>query len=266
LNKELRKPCIVANWKMQGSQKFILEFMHQLHEHLKINSNQVDIVLCPPFVYLEKVRKLINEAFYADTKIIKLGAQNLSFELQGAYTGEISASMLQDIGCEYVIVGHSERRQLFGETDAVIAKKFIAAYDGGLIPILCVGETKDEREAARTYDVVKRQVEAILAVVPIGVFKKALVAYEPVWAIGTGFTASPAQAQDVHAFIRGLLAKQDTAVANQLRILYGGSLKADNALGLFKEPDVDGGLIGGASLDAKAFLSICESVIEIERN
>lgn len=260
LNRNSRKPCVVANWKMQGTHGFVLEFMDAL---LKSSSNlgAIEVILCPPFVYLNEVRKIIDNCKDASA-IFKLGAQNFYSNLPGAYTGEVSASMLVDTGCQYVILGHSERRQLMGETDGMIAEKCLMAYDMGLIPIVCVGETKGEREGGRTYEVVKKQVESILDFTALAMFTKALIAYEPVWAIGSGLTASPAQAQDVHAFIRELISKHDRALADNLRILYGGSVKPSNAASLFKEPDIDGGLIGNASLDVKAFLNICESAVE----
>jgi triosephosphate isomerase (TIM) len=214
------------------------------------NLETVDCVVCPPFVYLAELARLLRGA------AVKLGAQNVCAEGQGAYTGEVSAAMLKDVGCQYVIVGHSERRALYGEDDVLVARKFAAAQSRGLRPILCVGEQLADREAERTYELVGRQLEAVVALTGIASFKHAVVAYEPVWAIGTGRTASPQQAQDVHAFIRQRLAERDAKIAADLQILYGGSVKAGNARELFLQPDVDGGLIGGASLKAEEFLSI----------
>jgi triosephosphate isomerase len=207
-------------------------------------------VLCPPFVYLSEIARLLRGT------AVKLGAQNVSAEMHGAYTGEVSAAMLKDVGCQCVIVGHSERRTLYHETDEQVARKFAAAHSKGLVPILCVGEQLAEREADRCSEVVGRQLEAVVALTGIASFAHAVVAYEPVWAIGTGRTASPAQAQEVHAFIRARLAERDAKIAADLQILYGGSVKAGNARELFTQADVDGGLIGGASLKAEEFLSI----------
>jgi triosephosphate isomerase len=214
------------------------------------NLESVDCVVCPPLVYLSDLARLLRGA------AVKLGAQNVCADAQGAYTGEVSAAMLKDVGCAYVIVGHSERRALFGEDDVLVARKFAAAQSRGLLPILCVGELLADREAGRTHELVGRQLEAVVSLTGIGSFAHAVVAYEPVWAIGTGRTASPQQAQDVHAFIRQRLAERDAKIAGDLQILYGGSVKAGNARELFLQTDVDGGLIGGASLKAEEFLSI----------
>jgi len=188
---------------------------------------------------------------------VGVGGQTLCTQAIGAYTGEISAAMLKDVGATHVLVGHSERRAMYGETDAVVAEKFMAAQAGGLIPVLCVGETLEEREAGITETVVARQLEAVVAAAGIGAFAQAVVAYEPVWAIGTGRTASPEQAQAVHGFIRGYFAAKDATLADHLRVLYGGSVKASNAAELFGMADVDGGLVGGASLKADEFVRIC---------
>jgi triosephosphate isomerase len=175
----------------------------------------------------------------------------------GAFTGEVSAAMLKDVGCHYVLVGHSERRQVYGEGDALVARKFVAAQSQGLVPVLCVGETLEEREGEQTVQVVARQLDAVLAVSGVGSLARAVIAYEPVWAIGTGRTASPEQAQDVHAMIRGKVAALDATIGGSVRILYGGSVKASNARELFAMPDIDGGLVGGASLKADEFARIC---------
>lgn len=211
---------------------------------------EVECVICPPFVYLGEIARLLRET------PVRLGAQDVCAEASGAYTGEVAASMLRDVGCEYVIVGHSERRSHYGEDDALVARKFAAALARGLIPILCVGEALSEREAGHTERVILRQLEAVLALSGVASFERAVIAYEPVWAIGTGRNASPEQAQEVHALLRARLARQDARIAGGLRILYGGSVKAGNARELFTQPDVDGGLIGGASLKAEEFLSI----------
>jgi triosephosphate isomerase len=214
-------------------------------------NGRAQMLLCPPFVYLSALAR------WLEGSPIALGAQNLCEHVAaGAYTGEVSGSMLKDVGCEYVIVGHSERRTLYGETDAVVAAKFRAAQTVGLIPIVCVGETLKEREAGRTEAVVTRQMRAVIDAVGAAAFAQAVVAYEPVWAIGTGRTATPEQAQEVHALIRSLLAAEDATIATTVRILYGGSVKGANARELFAQQDIDGGLVGGASLDAADFLRI----------
>ena len=215
---------------------------------------KAEMLLCPPPVYLEFVGRCLAGS------PIHLGAQNLAeFTDSGAYTGEVSGRMLKDLGCDFVIVGHSERRALFGEDDKMVSAKFSAAQAQGLTPILCVGELLGDREAGRTEEVVGRQVESVLSSAGIDAFADAVVAYEPVWAIGTGHTATPRQAQDVHAFIRGLIASQSDIIAAELRILYGGSVKGSNARELLAMDDIDGGLVGGASLDARGFLEIFEA-------
>jgi triosephosphate isomerase len=213
----------------------------------------IEAVVCVPFPYLAQA-----QAELAGSSVA-WGAQNLSEHSKGAYTGEVSASMLRDFGCSYVIVGHSERRSLYGESDQQVAAKFIAAQAGGLVPILCVGESLEEREAGITEQVVARQLDAVISAAGIGALANAIVAYEPVWAIGTGKTASPEQAQAVHAYIRGKIAGLDAAIADGLVIQYGGSVKAANAAELLAQPDIDGGLIGGASLIADEFVAICRA-------
>jgi triosephosphate isomerase len=244
----MRRKLVAGNWKMHGSRADNGALVEAILAAPKLES--VDCVLCPPLVYLADIARLLRGAS------VKLGAQNVCAEPAGAYTGEVSAAMLKDVGCEYVIVGHSERRMLFGEDDVLVARKFAAAQSRGLLPILCVGEQLAERESERTYEVVGRQLEAVVALTGIGCFAHAVVAYEPVWAIGTGRTASPEQVQSVHGFIRQRLADQDAKIAAGLQILYGGSVKAGNARELFVQHDVDGGLVGGASLKADDFLSI----------
>jgi triosephosphate isomerase len=210
-------------------------------------------MVCPPFVYLAEVAAALEDSG------ILLGAQDAASEAQGAYTGEVSTPMLREVGCSHVIVGHSERRALFGETDPVVARKFAAVRSGGAIPILCVGETLAERESGQTTGVVTRQLAAVLDGVALAEFAGSIVAYEPVWAIGTGRTASPEQAQEVHALLRSIVASRDARIAGELRILYGGSVKGSNAPALFAMPDIDGGLVGGASLDAADFVAICRA-------
>ena len=211
----------------------------------------VDVVLCPPFTSLQAVGSVI------ENTLIKFGSQNMHWESEGAYTGEISANMLRSLYCHYVILGHSERRSYFGETDEIVNKKTKAALSANLIPIVCVGEQLEERKSGRHEDVVKSQVEGSLAGISADDLKKVIIAYEPVWAIGTGEVASPQQAQDMHAFIRSVLKDMaDENVAGTVRIQYGGSMKPANAAELLSQPDIDGGLIGGAALEARLFVEI----------
>ena len=209
-----------------------------------------ECLVCPPFVYLQEVGRLVR-----DTPI-QLAAQDVCAEAQGAFTGEVSAAMLKDVGCGFVIVGHSERRWIYHESDQLVARKFAAAQAKSLVPILCVGEQLAEREAGRTEEVVGRQLDVVLELCGVAALRAAVIAYEPVWAIGTGRSATPEQAQVVHAFIRERIGMRDAKVADATRVLYGGSVKAGNAAELFARPDVDGGLIGGASLNAEEFLAI----------
>jgi len=249
----MRARLVAGNWKMHGSRQANADLLDALLAGLgKQGAPRTDCecAVCVPFPYLEQVAARLAGSPLA------WGAQNVSEHGAGAFTGEVSAAMLAEFGCRYAIVGHSERRQLFGETDAQVAHKFGAAQAGGLMPILCVGETLEAREAGRTEAVVAAQLDAVLAAAGAAAFARAVVAYEPVWAIGTGKTASAEQAQAVHALLRGRLARQDAAVARGVRILYGGSVKAANAADIFAMPDVDGGLIGGASLVADEFLAI----------
>jgi triosephosphate isomerase len=245
-----RKQLIAGNWKMNGSLADSTQLVAALRAGVVAGANAT-MVLCPPYVYLPAVRDWLQGS------AIALGAQDLADrEGVGAYTGEVSGGMLRDIGCSYVIVGHSERRALYGETDAVVATKFQAAQRAGLVPIVCVGETLEQREAGRTRAVIERQVAAVVAAAGVQAFAAGVIAYEPVWAIGTGRTAAPEQAQEVHAFIRGMIAARDATIAAGLSILYGGSVKGGNARSLFAMADIDGGLVGGASLVAKEFLEI----------
>jgi len=224
-----------------------------LLEALKPALAGIEAVVCVPFPYLAQVQSALAGSS------LSWGAQNVSEQAKGAFTGEVSASMLLDFGCKYVIVGHSERRSLYGESDELVASKYLAAQSAGLIPILCVGESLEERESGVTEVVVARQLDAVINAAGVASLAKAVVAYEPVWAIGTGKTASPEQAQAVHAFIRGKIASLDAAVADGLVIQYGGSVKAANAAELMVQPDIDGGLIGGASLVADEFVAICRA-------
>ncbi len=248
----MRRPFVAGNWKMNGSAASNKALLEGIKAGLA-DATSTEVAVCPPFVYLRDV------AGQLQGTAVALGAQNLSEQSAGAYTGEVSATMLVDLACRYVIVGHSERRAIYGESDALVAKKFAAARKAGLIPILCVGELLEEREAGSTEQVIARQLDAVLALEGIAAFAQAVVAYEPVWAIGTGKTASPDQAQAVHAFIRNRMAAQDAIIANKLRILYGGSVKAANAVELFGRADIDGGLIGGAALQVEEFLAICRA-------
>jgi len=234
---------------MHGSRAENARLIEDLTGHFPANPAALCVV-CPPLVYLQDVARLLR-----GTAIV-LGAQTLCADAHGAFTGEVSAAMLKDVGCSYVIVGHSERRLMFRESDQTVARKFVAAQSKGLVPILCVGEQLAEREAERTHEIVARQLEAVLKLAGIESFAHAVLAYEPVWAIGTGRNATPEQAEAVHAFSRAQLATHDAKIATQTRILYGGSVKAVNAAELFAMPNVDGGLIGGASLKADEFLAI----------
>ncbi|MEL7297969.1 MAG: triose-phosphate isomerase [Pseudomonadota bacterium] len=250
-----RQYLIAGNWKMNGS----LTANSALLDGILAGVSQLDgveFLVCPPTVYLDSVNSQIGNAS------LRLGAQNVSEYESGAYTGEVSARMLTEFGCRYVLVGHSERRSLFAELNEQVADKFAAAVEAGLKPVLCVGETLAQREAGDTETVVGRQLKAVTDLVGVAGFGQAVVAYEPVWAIGTGQTATPEQAQAVHAFIRAELAELDSALAQTTRIVYGGSMKAANAAGLLSMPDIDGGLIGGASLKADDFLAIGSAASE----
>jgi triosephosphate isomerase len=248
----MRQPLVAGNWKMNGSRASISELL----TGLKAGIGQVttaEVAVCAPAIYLPDTQALL------DGTPIRWGAQDISVHPSGAYTGEIAGSMLKDFGCHYAIIGHSERRAYHGETDEVVAQKFAAARASGLVPILCVGETLEEREQGVTEQVVGRQLDAVVAHCGIEMVGDGVIAYEPVWAIGTGKTASKEQAQDVHAFIRGRLAASSQSVADDMRILYGGSMNPKNAAELVAQPDIDGGLIGGASLKAQDFLAVCSA-------
>jgi triosephosphate isomerase (TIM) len=245
----MRRPIVIGNWKMHGSRADNARLIEELTGQYP-SDPAADCVVCPPFVYLQEVGRLLR-----DTPIA-LGAQDVCADTQGAFTGEVGAAMLKDVGCDYAIVGHSERRLLYREGDQLVARKFAAAHSKALTPILCVGEQLSEREAGRTSEVVCRQLDVVLELCGAEVLSRGIVAYEPVWAIGTGRNASAEQAQEVHAVIRARIATRDARIAAATRILYGGSVKAGNAADLFAMPDVDGGLIGGASLKADEFLAI----------
>jgi len=246
----MRRPVVAGNWKMHGSKVWIEAW---LADWLGRVDATAELIVLPPAPYLSMVR-----AALAD-RSVRVGAQNVHAEAQGAFTGEVAAEMAKDAGADCTLVGHSERRQAFGETDDVVAAKFVAARRAGLTPILCIGESLDERKRGAAAAVVLRQLDAVIARAGVGAFEAALVAYEPVWAIGTGVVATPDDAQQMHERIRARLYESAPSVAAELRILYGGSVKSGNAAGLFSKPDVDGGLVGGASLDAKEFALICNA-------
>jgi triosephosphate isomerase len=244
----MRHKIVAGNWKMHGSRAENAALLEAIVG--AVTDERVSCVVCPPYVYLQDAWRLLRDSAVA------LGAQDVCAEAVGAYTGEVSAAMLQDVGCRYTLVGHSERRALYGDSNALVARKFVAALSRELIPILCVGEQLAEREAGRTQEVVGAQLDAVLQLAGVQSLGGAVVACEPVWAIGTGRTATPEQAQEVHDFIRQRVATEDAKIAGGLRVLYGGSVKAGNARAIFAMPDVDGGLIGGASLKADEFLAI----------
>jgi len=248
----MRRKMVAGNWKMNGTRTSVAELIGSLRgEELP---GDVDVVVLPSSIHLAQVLSdLQGEA-------IAVGAQDCSMEPGfGAFTGEESATQLRDLGCAWVLVGHSERRSLFAESDQVVCRKFSSAQASGLKPVLCVGETLEERQLGKTLDVVSQQLNSVLDVVGVDAFESAVVAYEPVWAIGSGLTATPGQAQEVHAAIRAVVAQRNSRIAGGLRILYGGSVKSENAVELFAQADVDGGLIGGASLKANEFGAICRA-------
>ncbi len=246
-----RRPLVAANWKMNGSRASVTALLDGFKQGLPANG--VEVLVCAPYIHIPLAAdELAGSA-------IRLGAQSVSEYAAGAYTGEISVDMLKDYGCEYVIIGHSERRHVFAEINETVANKFCFARENGLKVILCLGERLQEREAGMTEQVLSEQLQAVIAKAGITAYADAVIAYEPVWAIGTGRTATPEQAQEAHSFIRLQVARHDDGIADKMRILYGGSVKADNAAGLFSMADVDGGLIGGASLMIDDFLAICRA-------
>ena len=248
----MRRKIVAGNWKLHGTRAFATQLVGELAATGA--KPGVDLVVLPPMPYLGD----LIEDF--EGSAIAFGAQDVSSNEKGAYTGEVSAAMLVDVGARYGLVGHSERRQYHAESSELVARKFLAARNAGLTPILCVGETLEQREAGQTEQVIAAQLEPVLALAGVQAFEAAVVAYEPVWAIGTGRTASPAQAQAVHAFIRGVVSAHDARIGDCLPLLYGGSVKPDNAAELFAQPDVDGGLVGGASLVAADFLAIAAAM------
>lgn len=249
----MRSYLIAGNWKMHGRRDVVVELLAGLKTQLPAEPG-ADIAVFPPAIYIDLVSRELQGAPVA------VGAQNVCDQSKdGAFTGEVSAEMLRDMGCRYVIVGHSERRELYGESSALVAQRAKAAIETGLTPLVCVGENEAQRDGGNTLDVVGEQLAAVIKVLSAQQLGSIVVAYEPVWAIGTGKTATPAQAQEVHAFIRASLAKQSEEIAATVRIVYGGSVKAGSAGELFAQPDIDGGLVGGASLDAGEFSAICRA-------
>ncbi len=248
----MRRSLVVGNWKMNGTLASAQLLAKGIIEGL--GSVDADIAVCVPYVYLPAISELVQGT------ALGLGSQNIADKASGAYTGEVSALMLKEFNTQYALVGHSERRSYYGDTDASVAARYVQAQEQGITPILCVGETLEEREQDQTFAVINEQLDAVIELAGIESFSKAVIAYEPVWAIGTGKTATDEQAQEVHHYIRQYIAAKDQAIAEKVQILYGGSAKPDNAKGLFAQPDIDGGLIGGASLEAESFLSVFKSV------
>jgi triosephosphate isomerase len=247
----MRQVIVAGNWKMNASKETVNTLiMGVLSGMAEVDST---VIVCAPFPYMSQVEALITHSQ------LHLGAQDLNVNASGAFTGEVSADMIKDFGAKYVVVGHSERRSMYGETDEVVAQKVQAALDNDLTPLFCIGETLEEREGNNMEAVVSRQIQAVIDRVGIDAFKNIIIAYEPVWAIGTGVTATPQQAQDAHAFIRSMLAQNDTDIAQTTPILYGGSMNPGNAAELIGCEDIDGGLIGGASLKSEDFLQICKA-------
>ena len=245
----MRRPVVAGNWKMHGSRAANDVLLGELSERVRPEW-PVSVAVFPPYVYLADAVRMLEEAD------IDVGAQDVCVHPVGAFTGQVAASMLKDVGCRYVIVGHSERRRLYHDDDTLVARKFGAVLSVGLSPVLCLGETLEEHEAERTESVVARQLDAVTAMNGVQSLGAAVIAYEPVWAIGTGRTASPEQAQAVHAYVRHRIHRQDAKISAQVRILYGGSVKPNNIDGFMAQPDIDGALVGGASLDAESFLRI----------
>ena len=248
----MRRPLVAGNWKMHGTRQSVDSLLKGLNQ--QDWPEGVDVMIAPPALYIQRCHEALAKSS------VYIGAQSCAHQAEpGALTGEISPAQLRDAGCEYVLVGHSERRSLFGESDAMVCRKFAAALACGLRPVLCVGETREQRDAGQTADVVGTQLQVVIDAFGVGGLAQGVIAYEPVWAIGTGLTADPEQAQDVHAMIRARLAIVDDEQAQLVQIVYGGSVKADNAEALFAMPDIDGGLVGGASLNADEFGAIARA-------
>ncbi len=248
----MRQVLVAGNWKMNGSTVSIRTLLDGVKAGMGDVKN-AEVAVCAPAIYIPLVEELLSGS------AVSWGGEDLSVHESGAYTGEIAASMLNDFHCKYVIIGHSERRTYHNESDELVAEKYEAAMNAGLVPIFCIGETLDEREQGVTNDVVARQIDAVINKLGVAALAKGVIAYEPVWAIGTGKTATPEQAQEVHAFIRGRIAESDAAIADAVQILYGGSMNAGNASELLAQADIDGGLIGGASLKPDDFLAIAKA-------
>lgn len=248
----MRRSLVIGNWKMNGTCASAEALAKGIIAGL--GEDVADIAICVPYVLIPGVGQIVKNTRLA------LGSQNVADKPSGAYTGEVSAAMLKEFACKYALVGHSERRTYYGDTDQSVAARFCQAQEQGIIPVLCIGETLEQRENEQTFDVITAQLDAVINLAGIDAFNNAVIAYEPVWAIGTGLTATDEQAQEAHAFIRNYIAAKDASVAGKIQILYGGSAKPDNAKGLFAMPDIDGGLIGGASLEAESFLKIYHSV------
>ena len=247
----MKKLFIVANWKMNGNKKSNRQLIKYINKKVSDNSN-IEVVICPPFTYLTQILEL-------KISSIKIGAQNISENNNGAYTGEISGSMLQDLNLDYVIIGHSERRQMFNDNEANIAQKFELAHQYELIPILCVGESFNERKTGQTLEIIQTQIKSVIESTGIELFAKSIIAYEPIWAIGTGETASPSQAEEVHSNIRTIIKEYDSNIAASIPILYGGSVNGANSKDLFTMSNINGGLIGGASLNEEEFVEIYQT-------
>lgn len=254
----MRKYIVCANWKMNGTQLQVKSLVQDLSDSLNDLTSQVTTIVCPPAIFISEVYLGLKNSN------ILLGAQDCAYKGLSAFTGEISASMLSEFGCKYVIIGHSERRALLGEACVVLAGKLTQAKESGLIPIFCVGETKVDFDAGLGYTVVERQLQEIVQLLGVGIFDNAIIAYEPVWAIGTGLTATPEQAQRMHQSIRKILAEFDDGASNA-QIIYGGSVNANNCAALFEQPDIDGALVGGASLKAQEFSKICHTALKMAK-
>lgn len=248
-----KRPLVAGNWKMEGSRQLASDVLAQLKP---LAGENFEALLCPPHVYLDNIQQQLADYDEQDV-CVALGSQNINQFAGGAHTGEVSISMVQEFGAKYVTVGHSERRASYGDSNDVVTAKFIMTQKAGLTPILCIGESEQTREQGKTFEVLTEELDAVVDVVGIDAFHNAVIAYEPTWAIGTGNSATPEQAQEVHAFIRQYLADKSPEVAERIRILYGGSVKPSNATDLFSQTDVDGGLVGGASLNAEDFVALC---------
>lgn len=248
----MRRPLVVGNWKMNGSLASVRQLLAGILDGVGKDA-PCDVGVCPSFVFIPEVAQIL-----AGSPVL-LGSQNVADQVSGAFTGETSGSMLREFGCTFAIVGHSERRIVYGESNELVAARYRQAIASGLTPILCLGETLEQREAGETLNVLEEQLGAVLSSAGVESLRQAVIAYEPVWAIGTGKTATTEQAQEAHAFIRARIARENAMVAEEVKLLYGGSVNAGNAAALFAMPDIDGGLVGGASLDAAVFTTICKS-------